>query len=200
MSFYQGIRAVFGWPVRKIFRIHVHGIENLPEEGPTILCANHTSMIDVVVLIAALHRPIRFMAKAELFRIPVLSWLIRKMGAFPVSRGRADTGAIKQSLAVLSEGGMLGIFPQGKRHIGVDPSTTKVMSGIGMFVCRSEANVAPVFIKTKNNRVRFFGRTDLCIGKPILNSEIDKGEGKHDDYMRISRTLFDAVCALSEEQ
>ena len=95
MKFYEAIYKIFARPVRALYRVRVIGAENLPAEGGCLLCSNHTSMRDVVVLAAALPRQPRYMAKKELFKIPLLSQLIRALGAFPVDRGGADVSSIK---------------------------------------------------------------------------------------------------------
>ena len=118
MNFYEAIYKIFARPVRALYRVRVIGAENLPAEGGCLLCSNHTSMRDVVVLAAALPRQPRYMAKKELFKIPLLSQLIRALGAFPVDRGGADVSSIKKSIAMIEGGEVVSVFPQGHRVKG----------------------------------------------------------------------------------
>ncbi|WP_231475346.1 lysophospholipid acyltransferase family protein [Persephonella sp. KM09-Lau-8] len=105
------IRPIF----RLIFRISAEGIENVPREGGCILAANHRSNLDPFVLNTISPRPIFFMAKHELFKIPILSWIIRKAGAIPVKRTTRDIGALKKAIELVNNGYCIGIFPEGTR-------------------------------------------------------------------------------------
>ena len=116
MRLYPLGRIVCTPVVRTYFRERVEGREHVPKTGPFVLAANHVSYIDPVVLGVACPRPIHFMAKAELFRIPVLGFLIRELGAFPVQRGAADRSAIRRALRILNDGGVVGVFPEGTRN------------------------------------------------------------------------------------
>jgi len=99
--------------VRALARMEVTGAENIPATGPCILAPNHESVIDPFLLGAATERLIHYMAKRELFAVRPVAWAMRGFGAFPVERGGGDHGAISQASALLEEGEVLGIFPQG---------------------------------------------------------------------------------------
>ena len=94
-----------------IFPMKVTGVENLPAEGACILCSNHLSDWDPFLLACALPRQVVFLAKKELFEVPVVRWFVKKMGAFPVNRGSTDLAAIRKCMSVVKEGDVLGIFP-----------------------------------------------------------------------------------------
>ena len=110
MGFYNVIYKLFSRPVRAIWRVKTEGIENVPEHG-CLLVANHTAFSDVLVLEAAQKRQIRFMAKKELFKIPLLSQLIKALGAYPVDRRGADVRSLKLTFKMIGEGDLIGIFP-----------------------------------------------------------------------------------------
>jgi 1-acyl-sn-glycerol-3-phosphate acyltransferase len=97
----------------RLYRIEVRGAERIPAEGPAILVANHESLIDPWVLGIATPRPIRYMAKAELWRYPGLRNVMEWFGTFPVSRGVGDREAVGRAGDLLAEGELLGMFPQG---------------------------------------------------------------------------------------
>ena len=136
MKFYEAIYKIFARPVRALYRVRVIGAENLPAEGGCLLCSNHTSMRDVVVLAAALPRQPRYMAKKELFKIPLLSQLIRALGAFPVDRGGADVSSIKKSIAMIEGGEVVSLFPQGHRVKGRCARGTPIKNGAGLIAYR----------------------------------------------------------------
>jgi 1-acyl-sn-glycerol-3-phosphate acyltransferase len=97
----------------RLYRVEVHGGERIPAEGGVILVANHESMIDPWLLGLTTPRPIRYMAKAELWNYPVLRTIMEWFGTFPVSRGVGDREAVGRAAELLAEGQLLGMFPQG---------------------------------------------------------------------------------------
>lgn len=194
---YAILHAILRYPIRWIFRIHVHGAENEPKrgEGAYLLVCNHLTVLDPVWLCAALdNQQPHFMAKAELFKVPVLSQLVRALGAYPIKRGGADVGAIRNTIKMLGEGRTVGMFPQGTRRKGVDPRTTEVRSGAGMIAVKSGAPVLPVYIRTKDNRPRLFRRIDIYIGKLITAEELEYSGASAGEYAKVSRYLFDRAC------
>lgn len=98
--------------------IHASGIDNLPNEGGVILASNHLSVYDMFPIQFALPRPLFYMAKEELHQNPVLDWIIRQLGSFPVKRGARDKWAIDHAKKVLRHGQVLGMFPEGTRSKG----------------------------------------------------------------------------------
>ncbi len=111
---------LFKWlAVNPIFRIlyrgRVYGVEQVPTSGPVIVVSNHGSHLDPPLISNALCRPVAYMAKAELFEVPVLKQAIRLYGAYPVKRGGADRGAIQATEAALRQGWAVGIFLNGTR-------------------------------------------------------------------------------------
>ena len=145
MTFYEKIYKTFAPLVIRLYRIRTEGTENIPETG-AILASNHTAFSDVLVISAAARRQVRYMAKKELFATP-LAPLIRFLGAYPVDRGGADVSSIRRTLALVEEGELVGIFPQGHRQGGKDPRTTEIKPGIGMLAYHTKAPVVPVFLE-----------------------------------------------------
>ncbi len=99
--------------LRGMYRIEVAGGNRIPERGPCILVSNHESMSDPFILAVATERPIRFMAKAELWANPLFAFAMEGLGGFPVERGAGDAAALSRGAHLLAEGEVLGIFPQG---------------------------------------------------------------------------------------
>ena len=187
--------------IQFLFRIKIYGNENEPreEDGPYIVIANHISNIDPVLICCALdHQQPHYMAKKELFKVPVLSSLIKALGAYPVDRGGADVGAIRRTIRMLEEGKCIGIFPQGHRRKGIDPKETEVKSGVGMMAVRSGVKVLPCFIRTKKRKFTPFCKIEVIVGKPVESSELNYDPDANGEYARISELLFKKVCELEE--
>jgi 1-acyl-sn-glycerol-3-phosphate acyltransferase len=172
-------------------------MENVPDCG-VILACNHTSFADVLVLSAALRRQVRYMAKKELFKIPLLAPLIKALGAYPVDRGGADVGAIKKTIKMLGDGVSIGMFPQGHRQRGIDPRETEVKTGVAMVAVRAKATVLPCFIETKKRKWSVFCRVDVYVGKPIKFEELAYDAEASGEYARISNYIFDKICVIGE--
>lgn len=198
---YINIKKWLAKPVIFLFRIHAHDAENEPceSDGPYVIASNHMSNADPVFLCAAtdLQQP-HFMAKKELFKVPLVNKLVAALGAYPVDRKGADVAAIKKTIRMLGEGKCIGIFPQGHRYMGVNPRETEIKSGLGMIVAKAEANVLPCYIKMKKRRWAPFRRVDVYIGKPIKFEEFNYDPEAHGEYMRISRFVFDRICDMGE--
>ncbi len=158
-----------------IFRILLKGLtygnENVPLNGPLVVVANHGSHLDPPLLGHALGRPLAFMAKQELFQIPLLGKIIRACGAYPVKRGASDREAIRIATARLEEGWATGVFLDGTRQKNGKVNTP--MPGAALLSARSGAPLLPVAI-INSHRVLGTGRLwpklipiHLRIGEPL---------------------------------
>ncbi len=139
---YRIVRGIFTPVIRVFFRLRVSGLEHVPATGPCILVSTHKSFLDPLVLGVAFARPITFMAKEELFAYPLLGPFIRALQAFPVRRGGADRDALRAAQDALSDGRLLGLFPEGTRirddHVGT------FRKGVGLLARKTGAPVVPV--------------------------------------------------------
>ena len=194
--FYFGLRRVVGPFIRFFSRVKVHGKENIPKEGGYLLCANHIAVRDVLLIWSTCHREIKFIAKKELFSVPIIGSAIKALGAVRLDRGGTDVAAMRKSVDLLNEGEMVAIFPQGHRYPAVDPGTTPIKSGAGMIAYRSGCDVIPVFIKTKGNKYGFFKKTELFYGAPIKNSSLGFTNGGKDEYNAATNMIFDEILKL----
>ena len=202
MNLYRSLRKNLTGFIKWLFCIHVHGSENEPSEGGYIAVSNHISYVDVIVAAVALKRQIRFMAKKELFHIPLLGTLVKALGAFPVDRKGNAVAPIKKSIALLTEGEVVGMFPQGHRFMKRKFDTTKseIKGGAAMACYRAKVPVLPMFIATKNDRVALFRRIDIYVGKPIAYEEFGFEKGGNEEYMRGSELMFERIAELAPEE
>ena len=136
--------------------LYVRGEENVPQNGPVLLVANHISYLDPPAIGDASPRRVVFMAKHELFQIKPLSWLLRGVDAFPVRRGEPDRAAFKNTLAMLAEGRVVCIFPEGGRQLEGDLGVAE--PGAALFALKTGCPVVPVFVENTNRMLDERGR------------------------------------------
>ena len=184
-------------PIIRFFTgVKTYGKENIPKEGGFIICANHIAVRDVILMGATCPRQIKFVAKKELFSVPVLSTVIKALGAVKIDRGGNDVGALRKSVELVENGELISIFPQGHRYPAVDPSKTPIKNGAGMVAYRSKCDVIPVFIKTNGNKYGIFKRIEIFYGKPIKNSDLGFSAGGANEYEVATRLVFNEVLKL----
>ena len=195
MSFYMFAKKTLGKFILKFFfRCKVSGSENMPQSGGVLVCSNHISNNDAVIIACALDRQVKFMAKSELFKFKPFGNLLRTLGAFPVNRKLGDVGAIKNSVNILNEGGVVGIFPQGGRRKGVHPKDTSIRNGAGMIQTRTGCIVLPVAICSKKNKILpIFRRVFLNIGSPMLPEDFSDCLDKENKYELVSKRIFEKI-------
>ncbi|NLU31266.1 MAG: 1-acyl-sn-glycerol-3-phosphate acyltransferase [Clostridiaceae bacterium] len=191
-------KVLFTIYFRLFYRIKVKGRENIPSEGPVLLCANHPTALDMFLIgVFVPKRKVHYMAKAELFRNRFLGWIIRCLGGFPVSRGTGDVGSVKTVFRLLEEGKIVGVFPEGTRTRKRDPNKRK--AGIALFALHSGAPILPVAIK---GVFRPFRKIELIFGKPYrIASDTGNGTGINypkEELYRVSGEIIDSIYALME--
>ena len=200
-GFYRFLRAVLYYPICFACNLHFRGRENepTPDQGAYLVIAPHRTWADPIYLCAALrhHQP-HFMAKKELFKIPLLRGLIRSLGAYPVNRGGADVVAIRHTIEMLKDGVAVGMFPQGHRYNKVDPRTTSIKTGAAMIALKAGVPVLPVYIRVKDNRHFTFCKKTLIIGKPITIEEMNYNPDAPGEYQRVADYLFERLCELGD--
>ena len=173
----------------------LEGAERIPKRGGYILVSNHINWKDPPWIEFALGRAIRFMAKRELFQIPVIGFALRAIGAFPVRRGEADRAALQMALKVLEAGHPAGFFPEG--HRSESGALIRGHPGIALIARRSNAVIVPIaVIGTPRARLGAFWRRDILlrVGEPFhaadLGVDMSNAQGLTDAIMvRIAQML-----------
>lgn len=153
--------------LKLIYRIEIHGKENIPKDNRYIICPNHLSTLDPPMLAAVMPRNVAFMAKKELFDIPFLRWWIDWLGAFAVDRENLSPSTIKTVEAIYDSKWVLGIFPQGTRGVpGEIKGVTKGFAGLARL---TKCDVLPVGIIGSNEAkwLPFSGKIIINVGKII---------------------------------
>lgn len=142
---YNVLKFISNVIFRLFFRIKIHGNNKLPD-GRLIICSNHISALDPIILAISTNRKISFLAKKELFKNKFFSKFLYSIGAIPINRDALDIRALKESINILQEEKVLGIFPEGTRIKSI--SEENIKSGIGLISSRAKSNIQPVFIKS----------------------------------------------------
>jgi len=137
------LRLFLGTLVRVLLRPVVHGAEHVPQSGPLVLVSNHGSWWDIPAIGQMQSRTIRYMAKSELFRVPVFGRIVAWGGGFPVRRGEADRDALRVVHETIEAGGVVGIFIQGHRQAEL----AGAKAGAGRCAVVEDADVVVVAIR-----------------------------------------------------
>jgi len=166
---YALVRAIVSLPTLLIYRTHAIGVENVPKSGALILAPNHFSQMDHFFVGLYLRRHVRFMAKSQMFGPPVLTYIYKHGGVFPVRRGHRDEESMKTALTILDQGGMLLVYAEGGRSRS--GKLGEVKPGIGRIALESGAPVVPVAIHGSEGVRRWrkfrFPKVTVQFGEPI---------------------------------
>ena len=177
---------------RVLWRARATGQENVPLEGPLIIACNHVSYLDPPVMGSFCPRQIHFMAKKQLFDLPVLGPAIRAVGAYPVDREGSPTAAIKRSVEVLRAGGCIGIFPEGTRNLDGD---IEARQGVALLASLGKAPVVPVSIIGSTGASRLH-QIKVAFGAPMYLSPDRKATRQ--DLAKFTDDVMSAIRALAE--
>lgn len=192
-KFYRIIYTIVAPIIHLLFPCRTVGAENLPEGG-VLLCANHVSGWDPIVIALNLPRDSRLtvMAKDQLFRIPVLGYLLRKLGIFPVKRGGNDLTAIKTAMKALTGGNRLLVFPEGTRV--EEQGEVEAKGGVTMMATRTGVPMVPVYCGGKH---KFLRKTTIVFGEPYV-PVIAGRRPTPDENRAIAAEILERIYALRE--
>lgn len=192
MTFYAVAKFVVRTIVRIVFRFRVVGAENVPRDGGLLIAANHLSNLDPPLLGISSPRPISYMAKKQLFAIPVLGFVITHLNAFRVDREAGGTAALRASLRMLKEGRCIGIFPEGGRNLS---GTNELKAGAAFLAASSGVPIVPAAI-IGTRRLRPFARVTVAFGEPFRIVRNRKSDD--DDLEKGAEEIMQRIRALEE--
>ncbi len=191
------IYYVVGFVADILHPVTVEGLERLPRQG-VLLCPNHASNWDPILVALKLPKNYRLhiMAKEELFKNPLLGWLLRKVGAFPVSRGNNDINTVRTAMQAIRDGDNLLIFPEGtvvRNGVGyIDGLPAHAKAGVAMIGVRTGAVLVPVFV---DGEKRLFRRTRIIFGEPY-EPQYTGRRGTSEEMQKIADGVLAAAYAL----
>jgi 1-acyl-sn-glycerol-3-phosphate acyltransferase len=180
LTFYSFAKSVASSIFKPWYRIETIGMDQIPKNGGVLICANHIHNFDPIVVGITAPRPVHFMAKEELFRVPVLSGIVRKCHAFPVKRGMNDREALRQGIKVLKDGHVLGLFPEGTRS--KTGELGKGLAGAGFFALRTDCAVVPCAIIGPYKSLR---KLKVIYGKPLPMNELRSAKASAEEVTEL---------------
>lgn len=196
MNLYKTLVFLFKPLIYLFFRVKIVNKNSLPENRGILLCSNHASYLDPAFLTIGQRRQIFYMAKDELFKIPVLGFIFKKMGAFAVKRGTGDKAAIQKAKEIIESGRVLGIFPEGTRS--KTGQLLRFRSGAAVLAQRTGADVMPAAIIYKG-KARLFCKVTVVFGDIITNEELGLGDDSPGAIKNATRIIMERVSSLREE-
>ncbi|GIO11710.1 1-acyl-sn-glycerol-3-phosphate acyltransferase [Cohnella xylanilytica] len=185
---YRFCRLLLRVLFKVVYRFEARGVSHIPLDGPVVLSSNHKSLIDPMTLGIAVPRKVHYMAKQELFGIPLFGPFIRALGAFPVKRGGVSKEAIRTALSILEEGKVMGIFPEGTRKGERIDGVAMGKRGAISMAARSGAAVVPVALV---GDYRPFRKMMAVYGAPLdLSPYLVKGA---EDYEAATELMMSRI-------
>lgn len=182
--------------LKLIFFYKCNDRKNLPKDKPYIVCCNHISNADPIILSALSRRKIYYMAKAELFNNKIAGAILKAHGAFPVVRGAGDGKAVSKGEQLLKEGKVLGIFIEGTRS--KTGELQKPKAGAAMIAWQTKTPVVPVCITPKKGKIKAFSKVTVSWGKPLSMEDLGFVNGEPKEFKNASRIIMDKIAELRE--
>ncbi|HOM71413.1 MAG TPA: lysophospholipid acyltransferase family protein [Armatimonadota bacterium] len=180
------------------------GAGNVPSEGGVILAPNHVSYIDPPAAGCGIRkRQVRFMAKSELFKIPVLGYLIDRVGAFPVKQNTADRAALKKAMDLINSGNIVCLFPEGTRSLIGE--LMEAQPGLGMIALKTKAPVVPAALIGTNKMLPphswylHFSRIKVVYGKPMTFDDLYEKGMSREAIEQVGERVMAAIAELLEQ-
>jgi 1-acyl-sn-glycerol-3-phosphate acyltransferase len=196
---YTFARIVLTLPTLLLWRVRAIGLENIPKTGPLVLAPNHFSQMDHFFVGVYLRRKIRFMAKSQLFGPPILTYIYKHGGVFPVRRGHHDEEAFETARQLLAQGEVLLVYAEGGRSRSQELGEPK--PGIGRIALESGVPLVPVAIRGSERarqwRRLHFPRVTVRFGKPVTFSiEASPARSRQ---LAVANEIFEQVRLLHEK-
>jgi 1-acyl-sn-glycerol-3-phosphate acyltransferase len=192
LPFYTGSRALCRLLIRAIYGFRADNAVNVPANGPVIVACNHVSYLDPVVLGIGFRRPVTYLAKKELFALPVLGPVITGLGVYPLDRDAGGVAAVRAALRALKDGRCIGIFPEGTRNL---TGAVQGKGGAALLASLSGAPVVPAAI-SGTRHARPFHRIRVVYGEPMHVERKRKADG--DDLEKWTEEIMRRIRALEE--
>ena len=199
-KFYGFSKILFNIIFKYYYNVSIIGKENIPKEGATILAGNHKNIFDPCLTFISTNRQIHYMAKKECFDKKIIGWTFRRIGCVPVDKFNSNYSSVKSTLSILSDGGIVGIFPEGTRN-KTNNFLLPFKTGAVSMAQKTNAYVVPFAItgdykfRSKNLKIRF--------GKPFKINEIDIKEANkrlEDEISKLMKINLNIELEVAEKE
>ena len=202
MTLYGILKPIAVGLMKALFRLEANGREHVPAEGPLLIVANHSSVLDPPLVGGAAPRQLTFLAKAELFKVPGFGALIRRLGAQPLRREGADPSALRAAQRVLQQGGALLVFPEGTR--GDEGRLRPPKPGAALLAMQTGVPVVPAYISgsgrawPRGRRLPRPAKVRVTFGAPLTFPKA-AGSDRKSQYEAVSERMMAAIAALRDD-
>ncbi len=191
------------WLLPRIyFRLRVYGKENIPAQGAVLIAANHSSYLDPPMIALGINREIQYLAKQELFSIPLIGWWIRKIGTHPVRRKEGDTKAIFSVMRLLKKNHAVGMFPEGTRTD--DGKMQPFEDGIAWIAIRTQTPIVPLYLHgtfdalPRGAKLPRPKKVTMIVGEPIYPDQVSGGKNQEEKVKKLTQSLFSTISHLKD--
>lgn len=195
MFLYSTVRFVANIIFRLIYKIEIVGKDRISKEGRFVLCSNHIHVLDPIIISMVVPRQICWMAKKEIFESKILSYLLNKLGAFPVDREESDLSAVRNALKILKKERVLGIFPEGTRVKEFDADNAK--AGIALISIKAQSPILPIYIE---GNYKAFSKIKIYFGEPIDFSSSYGKKLSTEDYRSFSKDILKSIYSIKYKE
>jgi 1-acyl-sn-glycerol-3-phosphate acyltransferase len=202
--FYRIIRLLVGGVPSAAYRVRIRGRERLPAHGGYVLAPSHRSMMDIPFAAWLSRRPLRYMGKASLFRIPVAGSFFRSLGGFAVARDGTDRKALRDAMAMLEAGEVLLVYPEGTRQHG--PKIQALQPGAAYLALRAGVPILPVgiagseeILRSHGGKLPRFKRAAMVVGEPIVVPSRAGGVVPREQVEALTARLHDALQVVFDD-
>lgn len=202
MNLYAIAKPIAVGIMKILFRVEARGMHHVPAQGPLLIVANHSSVLDPALVGGAAPRPLTFLAKAELFKVPGFGGLLRRLNAQPLRREGADPSALRTAQRVLQDGGAVLVFPEGTR--GEEGVLREAKPGAALLAMQTGVPVVPVYIRgsgrawPRGRRLPRPAKVVVIFGAPMTFARA-AGADRKAQYEAASRRMMAAIGQLKDD-
>lgn len=173
MFFYNFMSFFSKIIIKIILKVEINGKENIPKKGESfMMCSNHISNFDPVIISFYLNNQVRYMAKKELFQNKILGFVLKKCGNIPMDRGSGDMETINRCIEIITKDkNILGLFPEGKRS--KNGVVGRFKTGAVFMAKEAKSDILPVSVRIVGNKYKFRAKYIVTYGKLIKYNELN---------------------------